>query len=117
MKKLLLAAVLAVLALKIAHAVCDSRTTSCFTAVDVSGALTTGSLSNAGATTLTGTLTAGTIAVSTITISGSQGLRLGTVAATTSTPAAAGILIRNSSNELYISTGTGAAAWVKVGGQ
>lgn len=34
-----------------------------------------------------------------------------------SSPSAAGILAVNSSYELYISTGTGVSAWVKVGGQ
>lgn len=40
-----------------------------------------------------------------------------TTVSTMSAPSAANILAVNSASELYISTGTGAAAWVKVGGQ
>lgn len=81
--------------------------------VAVAGAATLSStLAVTGASTLTGAVT-----LSTVTVNGTQGLRFGISVDTTSTPAAAGILAKNSSNELYISTGTGAAAWVKVGGQ
>lgn len=46
-----------------------------------------------------------------------EGIAFGTAVSTTSSPSQAGLLRRNSSNELYISTGTGAGAWVKVGAQ
>lgn len=61
----------------------------------------------------------GTVATSTVTVSGSQGLRLGTaVNVSVSTPAATGILARDSSNNLYISTGSAnPTQWVKVGAQ
>jgi hypothetical protein len=130
MKRLLAALVVTLGLVASAQAVCDHRTTTCFTNVDVSGALSVGSSNittspltasdvNAtyGVTGATATFT--TLTVSTVTISGSQGLRLtaGSITAASTVPAAANILAHDSSNVLYISTGTGAGAWVKVGGQ
>ena len=61
----------------------------------------------------------GVVNSSTMTISGSQGLRFqtATITAASTVPAAAGILALDSAYVLYVSTGTGAGAWVKIGGQ
>lgn len=130
MKKLLLAVLIATLGYVVtAHAVCDHRTTTCFTNVDVSGTLSTASsnittspltASDVNATYgVTGTsATFTTAAISTMTLSGAQGLRMSqSVIDITAAPAAANILAHSSTFVLYISTSTGAGAWVKVGGQ
>ena len=85
----------------------DSRTKTTFSNVVVTGTLEVDGTQNVD----------GSVSLSTVTISGSNGLRFATVVSTSTAPSAAGVLARNTANELYISTGTGAGAWVKVGGQ
>lgn len=46
-----------------------------------------------------------------------QNVAFGVAVTTTSSPARAGLIGVNASNTLYISTGTGAGAWVVVGSQ
>lgn len=82
----------------------------------------TGSLTSNGCTCTnisTATLTTASITASTITVSGAQAIRLPAnyITANATVPAAANILGIDSAHILYISTGTGAGAWVKVGGQ
>jgi hypothetical protein len=47
----------------------------------------------------------------------SQGLYLPTVTIDTTTPKAAGILVKDSSNNIYVSTGTAIGGFIKVGAQ
>ncbi len=73
-----------------------------------------------GNLSVSGTFTPPLVSVGTFTVTGQQGVRLTggqfiTPAATV--PAAAGILGLDSSYVLYISSGTGTGAWVKIGGQ
>ncbi len=72
-----------------------------------------------GNLTVTGTFTPPIVSVATMTITGTQGLRTTAFisSAATTVPIAAGILAFDSSYILYVSTGTGAGAWVKIGGQ
>ncbi len=59
MRKLLFVALAVTLGfVGMAHAVCDSRTTTCYSAIDVSGNATVGSLTNTGTSNVTGALTA-----------------------------------------------------------
>jgi hypothetical protein len=117
MRRLLLAAVAVTLGfVGSAQAVCDHRTTTCFTNVDVSGTLSAGSV-DCGTTGTFTTATVTALTVSTTTVKGTQGLRFQGYIAASGTPLAADIIGIDSSHILYISTGTGAGAWVKVGGQ
>lgn len=82
--------------------------------------INSGAVSNSGAITNSAALTStGLVTLSTATFTGTQGLRLGpAVDVAVSTPLATGILVRDSSNNLYISTGTAnPTQWAKVGGQ
>lgn len=130
--KRLLAALVVTLGLAglagVAHAVCDSRTTTCFTNVDVSGTLSTGS-SNITTTPLVASDVNATYGVTAATITASGLLTLGsstaysikisskTAAIPSGTPSAAGLIAFDSTYVMYVSTGTGAGAWVKIGGQ
>lgn len=122
MRKLLMAVAVTLGLAALAHADCDSRTTTCLTNLDVSGSLTTGvcSCSNISTTTLTGaTINVTTLNVATATVSGVQGLRMAqpSIVPGTTVPGAAYILGHDSNGLLYISTGTLSSQWYKVGAQ
>lgn len=71
----------------------------------------------AGVASTTGTFS-GVVSLSTVTVSGAEGLRMsGSVIDITAAPSASHILGISATHVLYISTSTGAGAWVKVGGQ
>lgn len=71
----------------------------------------------AAATKFTDVLVTGTLQVNGITTLGA-GLKLPVVDVAVSTPSAAGLLVRNSSSVVYISTGaTSPSQWSKVGAQ
>lgn len=116
-KSYLLAGLLALIAVEVSFAAATK-----FTDLQCSNLTVTGALTSGGCTCTnisTATLTTTNIIASTVTLSGSQGLRLapGNITAASTVPAAANILAHDSSNVLYISTGTGAGAWLKVGAQ
>jgi len=73
MRKLLLAVLAVTLGLTgPAHAVCNPITTTCYTAIDVSGNATVGSLTNTGASAVTGnqTVTGNQAVTGTLTVTG-----------------------------------------------
>lgn len=128
MKRLLVAyAVILGLAVS-AQAVCDHRTTTCFTNVDVSGTLSTNACTCTNQT-LTPLDVNATYGVTAATITASGVLTLGsstpysikfsskTAAIPAGTPSTAGLIAFDSTYVMYVSTGTGAGAWVKIGGQ
>ncbi len=128
MRKYLLASLLAFGFVASAQAAATKFTDVNCRNLTVTGTLTSGgcTCTNISTTTLTANdlvanfgVATSTITVSTMTVSGAQGLRTaqGHITAASTVPAAAGILAHDSSWILYISTGTGAGAWVKVGGQ
>jgi len=107
MKKSLFAALLFTLGFaELAHAVCDHRTTTCMTALDVSGAVAIG-----GPVTHTAVINTASSTPYAIKFSSR------TSAIPTGTPAAVGILAVGLDNILYISTSTNLAGWQKVGAQ
>lgn len=134
MRKLLIAVAVTLGFAALARATCDSRTTTCFTNVDISGALTTGS-SNITTSPLTASDVAATYGVTAATITTTGAATIGgvintasgtpyaikfsskTAAVPTGTPSATGILAVDNSNLLYISTSTNAGGWQKVGAQ
>ncbi len=128
MKKYLLAFLMVWMTSMTAHAAATKFTDIQCRNATITGTLTSGgcTCTNISTTTLTANdlvanfgVVASTVAVSTMTISGTQGLRMaaGNITVVSTVPAAANILAHDSSNVLYISTGTGAGAWVKVGSQ
>ncbi len=122
-KNCLLAFLVAMLSVTVAQAAKTKFTNVEVTGtLDVDGAMTTGvcSCSNISTTTLTAnTLIATTsVTASSATLSSTTTpLKFTGAITTSSSPAAAGILGINSSNVLYISTGTSAGAWQKVSSQ
>lgn len=125
MKRALLAALLAILVgTGTAFAACDSRTETCFRNISVSGTTeldgaTTvgGTLAVTGASTLSGALT--TTGVITTSASTPYAIAIDSVTAVvpTGTPTRAGLIAFSTTYVMYVSTGTGPGAWVKVGGQ
>lgn len=121
--------VLAFASVAAAAATQDSRTKTSFTNIvvtgtaEVDGAMTvdgvltvssqtiTGTQTVAGAQTVTGVITTSASTPYSIKISSK------TAAVPGGTPTAAGLIAFDSTYVMYVSTGTGAGAWVKVGGQ
>lgn len=111
MRKLLLVALAVTLGfVSQAHAVCDT-TTTCMTAIDVSGNASAGTLTVSGSASLTGVLNTASSTAYAIKISSTTG------AIPAGTPTAAGLVAFDKSFVMYVSTGTTANSWVKVGGQ
>lgn len=110
MRKLLLAVAVTLGVVRLAQATCDT-TTTCFTALDVSGNTAVGSLTVSGTAALTGVLNTATSTPYAIKFSSV------TAAVPAGSPSAANILAVTTGSVLYISTGTGPGAWVKVGAQ
>lgn len=131
MKKYLLAVLLGLGAVTVSNAAVGKTK---FTDLQCTNLTVTGTLTNAGcsctntsfASTVTfdkgiasstGTFT-GAVSVSTMSVSGTTGFRLLGAFITPGTDAGvAGALAYASSYVLYVGTGTGVGAWVKVGGQ
>jgi len=127
MKRLIAALVVALGFATLAHAVCDHRTTTCFTNVDVSGTLSTGNCTctNTTLSPLDANVTYG-VTAATVTATG-----LGTFARVTASsytftgassvsvaPIRSRELVIDSTFNVYVSTCTNVAGcWVKVGGQ
>jgi hypothetical protein len=123
MQKVLLAVAVTLGLAALAHATCDTRTQTCFTSIDVSGAASVGSMTNSGNSTVGGTLavTGATTLTAVLNTASSTAYSIKisskTAAIPAGTPTAAGLIAFDSTYVMYVSTGTGPGAWVKIGGQ
>jgi hypothetical protein len=131
-QKYLLTFLLALAIVDVAHAAATTFTdVHVKKTLVVDGAVTAGSVncSNVSTTTLTANDLIATYGVKASTFTATGLITLGnstayslkvssiTAAIPAGTPSAAGLIAFDSSYVMYISTGTGAGAWVKVGGQ